>query len=153
MSTVNYNDTAPAPPTGMTNIKWQSDASGNISAYDPGQGWQAWTPTVSPQGGMTISGVTITYARYLRIGSLVFFQFRIAGTIAGTLSNVIFVSLPPITPVAPAAQLGLCQPFQGTLAAVGAASITATEIQCNASSGNFVVGSLTLFSSGFYGCV
>lgn len=32
MSTVNFNDTTPAPPTGLTNIKWQSDASGNISA-------------------------------------------------------------------------------------------------------------------------
>jgi hypothetical protein len=32
MSVVNFNDTTPAPPTAMTNIKWQSDASGNISA-------------------------------------------------------------------------------------------------------------------------
>lgn len=32
MSTVNFSDTTPSAPTGFYNTKWQSDASGNISA-------------------------------------------------------------------------------------------------------------------------
>lgn len=32
---VNLNDTTPAAPAGGTNVKWQSDASSNVSAYLP----------------------------------------------------------------------------------------------------------------------
>ena len=34
MST-NFNDTVPAAPAGGTNVKWQTDGSGNASAYVP----------------------------------------------------------------------------------------------------------------------
>jgi hypothetical protein len=30
---INLSDTTPAPPTGGTNIKWQTDTSGNVSGY------------------------------------------------------------------------------------------------------------------------
>lgn len=30
---VNFSDTTPAAPTGGTNIKWQTDGSGNLSGY------------------------------------------------------------------------------------------------------------------------
>jgi hypothetical protein len=30
---INLSDTTPAAPTGGTNVKWQKDSSGNISAY------------------------------------------------------------------------------------------------------------------------
>lgn len=32
----NFNDTTPAAPAGSTNVKWQTDGSGNNSAYAPG---------------------------------------------------------------------------------------------------------------------
>jgi hypothetical protein len=35
MSTVNFNDTTPAALSGFSNVHWQSDASGNISANVP----------------------------------------------------------------------------------------------------------------------
>lgn len=35
MSTINYNNTTPAAPSGNANVTWQSDGSGNISAYTP----------------------------------------------------------------------------------------------------------------------
>jgi hypothetical protein len=35
MSVVNFNDTTPVPANGTTNVKWQSDSSGNISASMP----------------------------------------------------------------------------------------------------------------------
>src|SRR6185312_1591155 len=30
---LNFNDTTPAPPSGFTNVLWQSDSSGDLSAY------------------------------------------------------------------------------------------------------------------------
>jgi hypothetical protein len=87
MSTVNFNDTAPAAPTGTVNIKFLSDASGNISAYDPVGSWQNWTPTLSTAGNITGTLKTITDAQYLRAGPVVYVKFRGTITLGGGLTN------------------------------------------------------------------
>jgi len=57
-------------------------------------GWLTWTPTVTASGSMTISGVTIYLAEYIRIGPLVHFHFTVSCTTGGTASTDIDVSLP-----------------------------------------------------------
>ena len=106
MSTVNYNDTVPAAPANYNNIKWQSDASGNISAYDPGGTWQTWTPTIGASGAMTVSGITITQAIYLRMGSLLFLQLQVQFTLGGTADTNVTVTTPAVSGASSAQYLG-----------------------------------------------
>jgi hypothetical protein len=46
---INLSDTTPAAPTGASNIKWQQDSSGNVSAYTPTAPTKA---TVAPSAGV-----------------------------------------------------------------------------------------------------
>lgn len=57
-------------------------------------GWQGWTPTYTPSGGMTLSGVTTTTAKYLKGAARVDFDLFFSATLGGTLSIEIDVSLP-----------------------------------------------------------
>lgn len=53
--------------------------------------WQAWTPTVTQSGSVT---VTNTSSRYTRIGDTVHFHALLAVTGSGTGGNAVVVSLP-----------------------------------------------------------
>lgn len=44
---INLNDTTPTPPTGGRNVKWQTDSSGNVSAYT-----QPSKTTLTPSAGV-----------------------------------------------------------------------------------------------------
>ena len=57
--------------------------------------WKSWTPTMAADGGMTISSVTITYARYCIIGKICFFEVAAIFTTGGTASGRVKFSLPP----------------------------------------------------------
>lgn len=57
--------------------------------------WTSWTPTVSQSSSVT---VTVTYAKYMRIGRLIIGTFQLAVTGSGTSSNAIGVSGLPATP-------------------------------------------------------
>jgi hypothetical protein len=95
MSVVNYNDTTPAAPaTGVVNIKWQSDASGNISAYSPIGNYQTWTPPVSGSGAMTVSISSLIAAQYLREGPILHMNLSLNLTLGGTLGSVVFIGIP-----------------------------------------------------------
>lgn len=109
MSTVNYNDTVPAAPANYNNIKWQSDTSGNISAYDPGGAWQSWTPTLTGDSGMTVSAVTVNVAEYVRSGAVCFIRFNIALTIGGTTAPGLNMTLP----LAQTGTVGVASPVAG----------------------------------------
>lgn len=50
------NDEIPAPPDGFTNIKWQTDSKGNISAYGSGGGGGTITPIFATTNDSTITG-------------------------------------------------------------------------------------------------
>jgi hypothetical protein len=62
-----------------------------------GDGWLTWKPTVSAWASMTVSGLTIIDAQYLKAGPMVCFKVYLTMTLGGTASNQIFISLP--TPI------------------------------------------------------
>lgn len=90
----NLNDTTPSAPANYNNLKWQSDASGNISAYDPGGTWTTWTPTITASASMTVSGVSITTAKYIRLGPLMLFLLSFQVTFGGSPSSYAYASVP-----------------------------------------------------------
>jgi hypothetical protein len=69
----------------------------NAANISFGGNWANWTPTLTASGSMTISGVTITDAQYLRVGPLVFFKLVCAFTLGGTLD--LQVNATPPVPV------------------------------------------------------
>lgn len=46
---INLNDTTPAAPAGGTNVKWQEDVSGNVSAYAPSTATQTAAEDLTAQ--------------------------------------------------------------------------------------------------------
>ena len=155
MSTVNLNDTVPAAPANFNNLKWQSDASGNISAYDPGGTWTSWTPTVGG-GSMTATTKTLNDAQYLRSGPVVFFKLNIEVNLSGTAGGNITASL-PIPPVGYSSAVS-CELIitagtgsNGWFPGYGAVSGAIQMSQ--AGGGNFPVPSSYLLQvAGFYRC-
>lgn len=93
MSTVNFNNTTPVALANGTNVRFQSDASGNISACWS-VGWTNYTPGVVGLGGMTISGSNIIYARYALLGSAVAVNIEWQGIVGGTMSGSLQFSAP-----------------------------------------------------------
>lgn len=57
-------------------------------------GWQDWAPVYAANGSMTFGSVTTSYARYMRIGSTVWFAINAVGTVGGTPSTGLSFSLP-----------------------------------------------------------
>lgn len=51
---INLNDTLPAAPTGGRNVKWQTDSSGNVSAY-----LQPVKSTLTPTAGVVTIDASI----------------------------------------------------------------------------------------------
>jgi hypothetical protein len=93
--------------TGTTQTVAALTASGGISAAGLASsaaitgtlgGWLTYTPTVTASGSMTTSAVTFTDAQYIRIGPWVFVKLYGNLTVAGTVSNYVYVSC-PVTPV------------------------------------------------------
>lgn len=79
MPLVNFNDTTPAAPGGALNVKFQSDASSNMSAYVPAAAWQSWTPTLSADAGsFSLSNLYLNV--YIQSGPIVTFQLRFAAS-------------------------------------------------------------------------
>jgi len=54
---------------------------------------ETWTPTVTGNGGMTVTGVTIDVAEQWAVGILEFFVLGIRFTLGGTASDIINVSM------------------------------------------------------------
>jgi hypothetical protein len=76
MST-NFNDTLPVAPTGGTNVKWQTDGSGNDSAY-------AFVPSFSADTGAADAYV-ITGVPDPIVGTVYFVLIANTNTTASTL--------------------------------------------------------------------
>jgi hypothetical protein len=94
LSTINLNDATPAAPANFANVKFQNDASGNVSAYWSVGAWQPWSPTITPSGAMTISSVVIVDAGYFRIGPLLFYRLNATFAVGGTLNRDLIATLP-----------------------------------------------------------
>lgn len=137
MSTVNYSDTTPAPPSGATNVKWQSDASGNVSAYSANIGvWQQWTPTY---GGMTVATSTLACADYIRVGPVVHFAFSVNISFSGTMSSSFTIS-PPVAYAGADAVVLAFGLSQGGNTLTGRANLTSSAITVFIGSGQFASG-------------
>ena len=67
----------------------------NFNALLPGGiSLSSYTPTATPGGSMTFGSVAIDYAKYFRIGKLCFISIYLSGTIGGTPTSYIDISLP-----------------------------------------------------------
>jgi hypothetical protein len=122
MSTVNFNDTTPAALAGSLNVRWQSDASGNISANVP-VGWTNYTPGVVGGGSMTVASSNVIYARWAQIGYILHVNVEWQGTFGGTAAPSMTISLP-----APFSGPGT---IPGTGHVVGPAAYWATAVTIN----------------------
>lgn len=157
MSTVNYNDTVPAAPANYNNIKWQSDASGNISAYDPGGTWTSYTPSFTPLASMTASSVTAT-GEYARVGSICYFTFNCTATLGGTATNRVDVGLPASLPLVGSnnfmASIALAVgggSYVSSMGYVQSAAPTVFSVFVN-SGVPYTLGGMNVLVSGFYRC-
>ena len=83
-------------------ISNQAIIASAVSDLDSPQGWPdwfTWVPTFSANGSMTYTGVTPQLGKYRVTGRMIHFVFRALGTLGGTASNGIHVTL-PVTPMA-----------------------------------------------------
>lgn len=112
-----------------------------------------YTPTYTPSGSMTFGSTTTiwasanTGAMYLQCGNIVYIQFRVDGTIAGTPSTSIAFDL-PVNAVAANQWLncyvfeagGAAQPGCAQITAVGTVTVTkSASATWSAGSGGFIV--------------
>lgn len=59
--------------------------------------WTAWTPTYGASESMTFTSVSTAEATYCQIGKLVAFRVSATGTVGGTASKYLTVTM-PVTP-------------------------------------------------------
>lgn len=57
--------------------------------------WQSWTPIITGSGVMTVSGTSITAAKFMKFGNLLFFYLIVSFTLGGTASTDVQITLPP----------------------------------------------------------
>ena len=120
-----------------------------------GSNWLTWTPTVTASGSMTVSSVSFTLNEYLRIGPLVFFQIHCTLTLGGTLSSVVYFTVPVSMSAQPdwsTSSLVVSGPSTGLQPAFG--WIQNGTLSCGLSGlVNYpAAGSYTFVISGFYRC-
>lgn len=60
----------------------------------------SWPPTLSASGGMTWTSTSVDYAKYFRIGNIVWFIIQARGTTGGTASNALRFTYPVANPTA-----------------------------------------------------
>lgn len=73
----NFNDTVPAAVTGATNVKWQTDGSGNDSAY-------AFVPSFSADTGV-VNAYVVSGVPDPIVGTVYFVLISNTNTLASTL--------------------------------------------------------------------
>lgn len=73
-----------------TDIFMAHDGTNAVEALPIGA-WQSWTPSVTQSGSVT---VTVTRARYTRLGRLITFMADLAVTGSGTSANSIVITAP-----------------------------------------------------------
>ena len=81
----------------LTAAFWNSNVRDNLIELAPfSAGWTSYTPTLA-QGATSNISKTVTYAKYMRIGKIVWGQVRLDITGSGTITNDITITM-PITP-------------------------------------------------------
>jgi hypothetical protein len=124
----------------------------NPAALQFGDGWTNWTPTISPTGSMTISGVSVVDAQFLRIGPKITFKCIIDCTFGGTVSGGVNVSLPVAAVGQPS--MVIATVFQGAwFSCGGQVSGGNAGVFTTGTGTNFLAGTAAVFASGSYRCV
>lgn len=87
------------PPAGTVSFTVPTTFSAATTFAAPnlitiGTGWATWAPIVAAAGSMTIAGLTVNSAEYLRFGPLCFFKLYATMTLGGTAANMVGFSLP-----------------------------------------------------------
>lgn len=59
--------------------------------------WQNWTPTISGDGGLTWTGLSVVLATFSRMGSICRLHFRFSGTLGGTASGSVNIGNLPFS--------------------------------------------------------
>lgn len=78
--------------------KWNQDVVANAVELAPFMAaWTTFTPTIA-QGTATNISKTVTYSKYVRVGKMLWWQFRLDVTGAGTFSNAVTLTM-PVNPV------------------------------------------------------
>lgn len=103
--------------------------------YD-GTGWQLqnqpsafdnnWTPAAGGSGLMTFTSVTVNYAHYYRVGTLIHVSVNFTGTVGGTPNNTLTFNLP----IAPrvGGQVCACLPYNNATPVAGYLFTSATVL-------------------------
>ena len=91
-------------------------------------GWSSFTPTLVQSGAVT---KTVTYAKYMRVGRVIFATINLAITGAGTTANAITVGL-PVTAASSSGVVGSFRYFDtgSTIYAGTVLSSSTTAVQC-----------------------
>lgn len=124
-------------------------ANGEYVAFDQFT-WSSWTPTITPFGSMTYTGVTIPHARYIQINKFVWFMISFSGTVGGTPTNRIKFSL-PVTAVNQGNALNGSLVDNGIIVASVATYASTTELDVyRYDNANYTAGVVTPNVQGFY---
>jgi hypothetical protein len=127
---------------------------GNAANVNIGSNWQNWSPSVT--SFMSLSGISIADAQYLRIGPIVYVKFDISFTCGGSAADRVFVSL-PVAPVGnpqiqyAAISFGSANALQATWAYAEASSTT-IQVLTNLQS-NYPLGFVRFLVNGQYRCL
>lgn len=85
---INLNRTTPAAPAGGINVKWQSDVSGNVSAYVPS------AASILP--GINTTGLTANVGTATLLAVTATGMYRVTGYIVETTPDGVSSTLPTI---------------------------------------------------------
>ena len=84
---INLNNTIPSPPIGGTNVLWQEDSSGNVSAYT---GLATAKTTVAPVAGVVSVAASLGNSFLVNVTSAIT-SMPIANPTDGQIITVLFV--------------------------------------------------------------
>jgi hypothetical protein len=86
-----------------------TNAKLSTATGQPGAAWQTWSPTLTANGSMTLSSVTVNRAEYRIVGKKLEFNLAATFTVGGTPNTTISFTLPqnPKLTTAPLAFAGL----------------------------------------------
>ncbi len=135
---INLNDTTPAAPAGSTNVAWQEDVSGNVSAYVPSTGGTG--PVDSTGNVADIPGTTIITPASSGL-------FRITATIIVTVVDAVSSTLPSVVITWTDADNSTGQSF--TLTPTNAGNLLTTFQQANMEINALASGNIQYSTTGY----
>lgn len=114
-------------------------------------GWTNYTPTITGTGSMTVSGVTVTGAHYIQLGSVVMFEYRVSFTLGGVQAIEVDATLPINTAGAFSNTISFITNFAGGGYNSGVASVGSNKVSMYvAGQVPWDLGAWEVIAQGFY---